>query len=328
MIKFEYDLKGYGWANAVLEINDKRVEFEISYLCSPIRDLLVSLLSIIPDYAITVIADGKKTKDTETRFLWLKEPGGYLWELKLLNDQALKIKISHSRSYYGNAKDWIEADTDEVLLDTKCGLNEFLKAVTIGLDNLLKEEGLLGYKQQWERDSWNYFPISELLLLKYYVLNSKGWQLAKSEEWCVDDEIRLIEQKIDPVSNKEIKSSYKRIKSVLHSLVHSFFSLMNTTDTMDYMDDYVFGVMKKHDINKLKVYFSEHKVEPAGDYSQEICKSIDIYMKWLPELAKSQNVDSTKIKDIIALVTKEADERKILVTALDDRGIRHTVQLW
>jgi len=133
-------------------------------------------------------------------------------------------------------------------------------------------------------------------------------------------------------SNKQIRSSYKRIKSVLYNLVHSFFSLMNWVASMLPMDEFIFDVMREKGINELKIYFSKNKIYPDGEYSQKICKSIGAYMKWLPALAHSQDVDSDKIRNIVVKVTKDnsakdACELKILVTAIDDRDLRHDVQV-
>ncbi|MDD5044191.1 MAG: hypothetical protein PHH69_05320 [Candidatus Omnitrophica bacterium] len=123
-------------------------------------------------------------------------------------------------------------------------------------------------------------------------------------------------------SNKEIRSSYKRIDAVLYSFGHSFMSLMNSP-----VEELIYYAIKKQNIKTLKIQFSRNKIYPTGEYPKEIWDSMGYYMKWLPSLASSQNVDSDKIKNIVLTIEREPGKFKVLVSATDDRGVRHTTKI-
>lgn len=157
-MKFEYKLIEIGWAEVSLEINEQRFYCHASYISEPLIDLLEGLLSIIPG---CVPDDELKTSAT---FKWQLEPAIGKWTLMLVDTNILKIEIE---TYEDNT-------CIKKLRDFKatCNLLDFINEIIISLEQLLKDHGLVGYKNFW----YSYdFPISSFLKLKYYLYNKKSY---------------------------------------------------------------------------------------------------------------------------------------------------------
>jgi hypothetical protein len=165
---FQYNLEDAGWSNAKLIIDGKEIIFyRISYLCSPLFDLLTALINLIPEY------DNEK----KSSCYFEDEPGGYNWNFKLVNKKNIKLKITCLCGTRGN-----ETEKDKTIYEGMVNLKYFVEAVVAGAEKTLKENGFMLFKERWETTSVLQFPIYEFLLLKYYVLYDKPFVRHSYEE--------------------------------------------------------------------------------------------------------------------------------------------------
>ena len=118
------------------------------------------------------------------------------------------------------------------------------------------------------------------------------------------------------------KHSYENIDSLLCSFAKSYFSPLNKQ-----VCDLIFEALKTQDEPYLIILFSERKIEPVGEYPKDVWNSIDTHMRWLLESGREWNVDSSKILEITVIVKKAGAAHKIFVTALDDGGYAHSMEV-
>jgi hypothetical protein len=166
-MNFKYKLKGTGWAEGRLEIGSKLLEFEVSYLCDPLADLLEALITINPD--IPAIGYAK-----EVTFVWQSEPWGYKWVLSFVSFDVLQIKVFNIDDVFENE------EKGTLCFDVTTDYYEFVKLVTDELTLLVKHYGFVQYYQQWAGNT--NFPLAEFLMLKKIVLKKSG------EVVCTNDQ--------------------------------------------------------------------------------------------------------------------------------------------
>ncbi|WP_210608493.1 hypothetical protein [Priestia flexa] len=150
-MKFNYSLKGYGWAKALIEVDATKLEFTPSYLTDAFGDLLRSFVSLLID------------EEEEVTVLWNEEPDEIEWMFVRKNGNELSIQITLYEENYetGKAK-------GKVLLNTECLFINFVHEVINQADQLLSTNGILGYRNIWEMHE---FPISSYLQLKDFLQN-------------------------------------------------------------------------------------------------------------------------------------------------------------
>ncbi len=156
---FTYKLNGTGWAEGQLKINKQILEFEVSYLCDPLSDLLESLVAITPGYAKRDM--DSTNDDNEKTFIWVGEPWAYKWFIKFNSFDSLQIQISYIEDYIG------EVGNEEICFDTTCKYFDFANAVIDELSLLLKKHGFVGYYETWASNI--NFPLTDFIKLKHYI---------------------------------------------------------------------------------------------------------------------------------------------------------------
>ncbi|MEH6943784.1 hypothetical protein V7014_18465 [Bacillus sp. JJ722] len=174
-------MDGAGWANCHIEIDSKQCSFSPSYLTNALGDLLQALLEINPLYTEEAyIVNG-------THFFWDEEPEQIEWNFRYLFDGKMSLRVTSHKEV---------SDTEileKVELSTNCSYDEFLGEVLNEVERILKEYGIIGYKNMWiEHD----FPLSTFLQLKYYLENRTEFPITKrtfghSEEIKSDIEMEL-----------------------------------------------------------------------------------------------------------------------------------------
>ncbi|WP_419394106.1 hypothetical protein [Cytobacillus praedii] len=82
-----------------------------------------------------------------------------------------------------------------IALSSACNFNEFILCVVKELDRVIKQRGILGYRQEWQ----NYtFPVDGFLALKYACLYNKPFEITKSQSGTsIDEELHLLIKNID-----------------------------------------------------------------------------------------------------------------------------------
>lgn len=165
-MKFEYRLTGLGWADGLIELDERICYFTVSYLTNALADFLTSMLSIIPS---CVPEDELRS---QTTFEWYAEPSGTQWTIIRLNEGNIHIKIV---SYSD-----IDHKQDPTLeIDSHCSIIDFIGAVVKSLDLLIKTHGIVGFRECWyEHD----FPLSSFLKLKNFYLRNNKFNVVEYEE--------------------------------------------------------------------------------------------------------------------------------------------------
>lgn len=148
---FNYYLTGTGWAEAILANDDKTISFELSYLSDPLSELFEGLHRLTTD----------KTKVEKVVFA--DEPGEHCLFLTRQENGELKIEIFWSDEWEemniipktSSKKQLVYSDTDT--------LDNFIKVVFVGTQDLLQRMTLEEYKKKW---SIYEFPTEQYNLLK------------------------------------------------------------------------------------------------------------------------------------------------------------------
>ena len=130
--------------------------------------------------------------------------------------------------------------------------------------------------------------------------------------------------------------SYKMIDSVLHNLGHSFCSDMNMISEDGKFQGFMFKEInnlfsKYDDLSKFSLNISTMQVEPIALRSSIFLNSMKTYSTFLSTIAENQNLDIRKLAEV-QLHFSRADKKnykafKCHVTCLDDRGIKHSVEV-
>ena len=81
-------------------------------------------------------------------------------------------------------------------------------------------------------------------------------------------------------------TSHKPLKSVSQNFGHSFISLMNYIDN-DYFLGHLLKQARKTILNRLEVDILKNTASPELLLTDTICRSIEYWNKWFPDLVKS-----------------------------------------
>ncbi|ATP40381.1 hypothetical protein CSE16_10160 [Solibacillus sp. R5-41] len=184
-MKFYYDDISSGNATCTFEINDKKMEFYPSFHSDALGDFVTYLASIHPLCKLgwKEGAFHKRNGGIE----WHTGPVLLCWEFKR-DFEDLEIIITEKQSFIVDRK--INDKLPRKILKTKCNFEEFVLCVVKELDRVIKQRGILGYRQEWQ----NYtFPIDGFLALKYACLYKKTFEIAKINSGTViEDELNLL----------------------------------------------------------------------------------------------------------------------------------------
>jgi hypothetical protein len=152
-MKFEYKLTGAGWAECNLNLNGKDLSFYPGYLTDALGDLLQSLLDINPFYTEELYLENG------SEFDWDEEPIRSEWHFHYLGDDHMSLKLTIINDNYGS-EDHVTEIYEEF------SYSHFLNVVIIAAEEVLKEYGIVGYKNMWLEHE---FPLSIFLKLKYFL---------------------------------------------------------------------------------------------------------------------------------------------------------------
>jgi hypothetical protein len=150
-MNFKYELSGVGWADGFIEINSSVAYFTTSYLTNALKDLLGSLLSLIPECVPFPLKS--------TTFEWHEEPGGTVWSFEKKNSKEVLIRIVSYENMF--PKKEIGIDINEV-----CPIDDLVIVIVNELEVLLKKHGVDGYKEKWVNHE---FPSAEYQSLISYL---------------------------------------------------------------------------------------------------------------------------------------------------------------
>ena len=144
-VAFTYRLTGAGWSEARLTIGAASTPLSASYLDDALGDLV----------AAAVLLSGA---ESTIRVSWAEEPGEFRWVLDRSGDQ-LAVRILWFDALWGTDPD----EKGEVLLEGRCSLVAFQRAVAAGARAVLDEWGEVGYRAKWiDHD----FPTATLVELE------------------------------------------------------------------------------------------------------------------------------------------------------------------
>lgn len=119
--------------------------------------------------------------------LWCTSPRALRWEFKR-DFEELTITITEYKDYY--LREGEQFDKGILILKTTCSFQEFVGCVVKELDRVIKERGILGYRQQWQRDT---FPLDGFLALKHAYLYNKPFEFTKKNSGTsLEEEIKLL----------------------------------------------------------------------------------------------------------------------------------------
>ena len=146
-MKFSYVLNGIGWADVVLEINNKRLFLSPNDVSEPLIKLVDGILSLIYEADKTVIY-----------FEWDEEPRIDKWKISKINESTIRVQVELFPD-----GDW---GSGKKAFDEECLLNEFVEKIVDSMTNILKIHGFIGYSETWCNSD---FPISAFIKLKEYL---------------------------------------------------------------------------------------------------------------------------------------------------------------
>jgi hypothetical protein len=152
-MEFKYQLTGAGWANCEIKHESAIHSFGAGYLTDALGDLLNSLVKINPLYTEKVY------RDNGVHFFFDNEPSGTDWHMKHQGNDEMFIEVT---SY----SDVSFSEEAKLEIQTVCSYDEFLLNVMYVVEKILKEYGIVGYKEMWIEHE---FPLSAYLKLKCYL---------------------------------------------------------------------------------------------------------------------------------------------------------------
>ena len=144
-------LTGTGWAEITFANNNQTITFEFSYLSDPLAELYEALLRLT----------NNETNIEKVAFA--DEPGEHCLLLTRQENEKLKIEIFWSEEWEEinivpkatTKKELVYSDTDT--------LEDFIRVVCDGTENLLQRTSLEDYKTKWHLYE---FPINSFNNLK------------------------------------------------------------------------------------------------------------------------------------------------------------------
>ena len=154
-MKFEYNLTDVGCASGKIVINRQKLDFDVSYVCDPLSDLLKALTNLTPGYT------SSDFEGDTAEFDWKGEEASYEWRLRFISFEKLEIEIKA-------VDDWLATSKKaKVAIKARVNYFDFIQVVTDELGKLLKKHGLIGYYASWAYHKE--FPLTNYLKLKYFL---------------------------------------------------------------------------------------------------------------------------------------------------------------
>ncbi len=145
-ISIRYNLTGRGWAECIVEIDDRQAHLTASYLSDALADLLCAVECVV------------RGIDDATA-LFIEEPGEYRWRFRRIAPDRLWVQIIEFDEPWQHHPD----AEGKVIFDAECRLRTFAGAVLSASQQVLATYGFHGYREQWvNRD----FPIELQAKLK------------------------------------------------------------------------------------------------------------------------------------------------------------------
>ena len=184
-MKFYYDDIRSGNATCTFEINDKKMVFSPSFHSDALGDFVTYLASIHPLCKLSWKegAFNKRNGGIE----WQTGPYLLCWEFKR-DFEDLEITITEKQNFIVERK--VTDKLPRKILQTKCNFEEFVLCVVKELDRVIKQRGVLGYRQEWQ---YYTFPLDGFLALKYACLYKKPFEITKKNSGTkIKDEINLL----------------------------------------------------------------------------------------------------------------------------------------
>jgi hypothetical protein len=109
------------------------------------------------------------------------------WEFKR-DFEDLEITITEKQNYIAERN--LNRNLPREILKTKCNFDEFVLCVVKELDRVIKQRGILGYRQEWQNYS---FPIDGFLALKHACLYKKPFEITKKNSGTsLEEELTLL----------------------------------------------------------------------------------------------------------------------------------------
>jgi hypothetical protein len=102
---------------------------------------------------------------------------------------------------------------------------------------------------------------------------------------------------------------YKVLKSVAHSLAHSFTSLMNYRDN-DYVLGHLLRQARATGQSRLDFDVLTGKASPASLVTPPVADSISSYQKWFPQLVTSHKTSMNVVQGATVTLTFDLDVRR------------------
>ena len=151
-ISFRYEATDYGSSNIEIQYGKQKVVFHPTYMGS---NPLWCLLSILPDL-VTGYEDHGYTH-------WSSEPGELRLVISVNNKGLAKLLVKELDELY----DYKEQDEARwiIRLEAELPLSIIVNAVIEEAERTIRELGIVGFSESWERDG-EAFPISAYLRLK------------------------------------------------------------------------------------------------------------------------------------------------------------------
>jgi hypothetical protein len=145
-IMVRYNLTGSGWAECIVEIDDRQAHLTASYLSDALADLLDAVECVV-----------RGIEDATA--LFIEEPGEYRWRFRRISPDRLWVQIIEFDEPWKNRPD----AEGKLIFDVECRLRSFAGAVLSASQQVLATHGFDGYRKQWvNRD----FPIDLQAKLK------------------------------------------------------------------------------------------------------------------------------------------------------------------
>lgn len=117
---------------------------------------------------------------------------------------------------------------------------------------------------------------------------------------------------------------YKHIDSALHNFGHSFVSPMNYVDDV-YICDLLDAAARDSGCSEAQINFSGEVADLPEGSEPALKISFGWFKAWLPKLLEGQNVEPARLGSIVLRYKLTSMGREILIEALDDRDIHHSV---
>jgi len=152
-VRLRYELRGTGWSECELEIDEQRVVASASYLSDALDELCRAVVEILRG-------------ERSSRAAFDEEPGEYRWLFDRIGDERLRIRVLDFPELWGNRPD----EEGELLFDAECRLRTFAGALLSELQRLLETYGESGYREKWAEHE---FPMRRMHQLRDLLSASK-----------------------------------------------------------------------------------------------------------------------------------------------------------